>query len=130
VSKLLDQEIRKEKALISVLWRSIPDDELKLLEQEINASNYSVQTGCVLCAIFGSHLAYLGEHKLQIFFWFSLGGLGIWWFLEGWTLPERIALQNLKKRRILTQKYIHERLEKNSGLSTQTVVLERFQPSY
>jgi len=129
VSTLLDLEIRKENALIGVLHRSIPVEERGGLEEQLKVGDLSARLGFFLCLMYGTHLVYIGESRMQLLFWATVGGFGVWWFLEAITISQRIELQNLQARRILIQAFIHDRLDRDSGFSTQTVVLERFQPS-
>ncbi|MCG8318663.1 MAG: TM2 domain-containing protein [Cytophagales bacterium] len=42
-----------------------------------------------------AHFAYLGKWGLQILFWLTLGGLGIWWVVEAFMIPGRIEKYNL-----------------------------------
>ena len=42
----------------------------------------------------GFHFAYLGKWGLQILFLLTLGGLGIWWFIELFVLSGRVNAYN------------------------------------
>jgi len=35
-----------------------------------------------VCAVFGLHYAYLGRWGLLVVYWMTLGGMGIWWFVD------------------------------------------------
>ncbi|HUH28047.1 TM2 domain-containing protein [Gelidibacter sp.] len=49
-----------------------------------------------LCWFFlGCHYAYLGNWGLQILYWFTLGGLGIWAFIDLFHIPTKISNYNL-----------------------------------
>lgn len=44
--------------------------------------------------LFGTHYAYLGKWGLQILFWITLGGLGIWALIDLFTIPGKVARYN------------------------------------
>ncbi len=45
---------------------------------ELQASIKSQGTAWVLFLFLGAHYAYVGKWGLQILFWITLGGLGVW----------------------------------------------------
>lgn len=50
-----------------------------------------------LCWFFlGCHYAYLGKWGLQILYWFTVGGLGIWALVDLFHIPSKINAHNLK----------------------------------
>lgn len=49
-----------------------------------------------LCWFFlGCHYAYLGKWGLQILYWLTLGGLGIWALVDLFLIPSKVAKHNL-----------------------------------
>ncbi len=36
----------------------------------------------LVCALVGLHYAYLGRWGLLVVYWLTLGGLGLWWFVD------------------------------------------------
>ncbi|HEX6227340.1 MAG TPA: TM2 domain-containing protein [Chryseolinea sp.] len=44
--------------------------------------------------LIGAHFAYLEKWGLQIVFWLTIGGLGIWWIIELFLIPGRVARYN------------------------------------
>ena len=44
--------------------------------------------------LFGTHYAYLGKWGLQILFWITLGGLGIWAFIDLFTMSGKVDRYN------------------------------------
>jgi len=42
------------------------------------------------------HYAYLGKWGLQILYWITLGGLGIWILIDLFTIPSKVAKHNLE----------------------------------
>lgn len=50
-----------------------------------------------LCWFFlGCHYAYLGKWGLQILYWFTVGGFGIWALVDLFHIPSKINAHNLK----------------------------------
>ncbi|AZQ43719.1 TM2 domain-containing protein [Nonlabens ponticola] len=48
-----------------------------------------------LCFFFGAfHYAYLGKWGLQFLFWFTLGGVGIWWLIDLFTISSKVDAHN------------------------------------
>lgn len=49
-----------------------------------------------LCWFFlGCHYAYLGKWGLQILFWITFGGVGIWAFIDLFLIPSKVNSHNL-----------------------------------
>ena len=49
-----------------------------------------------LCWFFiGCHYAYLGKWGLQILYWITLGGFGIWAIIDIFTIPSKVEAHNL-----------------------------------
>ena len=49
-----------------------------------------------LCWFFlGCHYAYLGKWGLQILYWITLGGLGIWALIDLFLIPSKVNPHNL-----------------------------------
>ncbi len=49
-----------------------------------------------LCWLFlGCHYAYLGKWGLQILYWITLGGVGIWAFIDLFLIPSKVNRHNL-----------------------------------
>ena len=46
--------------------------------------------------LFGTHYLYLGKWGLQILYWLTLGGLGIWAFIDIFTIPRKVNRYNEK----------------------------------
>jgi hypothetical protein len=44
--------------------------------------------------LIGAHFAYLEKWGLQILFWLTIGGLGVWWLIELFLIPGRVATYN------------------------------------
>lgn len=49
-----------------------------------------------LCWFFlGCHYAYLGKWGLQILYWITLGGIGVWALIDLFHIPSKVSNQNL-----------------------------------
>ena len=49
-----------------------------------------------LCWFFlGCHYAYLGKWTLQLLYWVTFGGLGIWAIIDIFTIPGKVNAHNL-----------------------------------
>ena len=46
--------------------------------------------------LFGTHYAYLGKWGLQILYWVTLGGFGIWMLIDLFTMPGKVNRNNAK----------------------------------
>lgn len=44
--------------------------------------------------LLGAHYAYLGKWGLQILYWITLGGLGIWALIDLFTMPGKVNAYN------------------------------------
>ena len=63
-----------------------------------------------LCLFFGGfHYAYLGNWGLQFLFWLTLGGFGLWWFIDLFHMPTKVNNYNM----IITSKI--ESIEKKES---------------
>ena len=49
-----------------------------------------------ICWLFGGfHYAYLGKWGMQILFWCTIGGLGIWALIDLFLIPSKVSSHNL-----------------------------------
>ena len=48
----------------------------------------------VLFLLAGAHYAYVNKWGLQILFWVTFGGLGIWWLIDIFCIPNMIEKHN------------------------------------
>lgn len=64
-----------------------------------------------LCWFFlGCHYAYLGKWGLQILYWITLGGLGIWMLIDLFTIPSKVNAYNLNISYQIEQIETNERI--------------------
>lgn len=61
---------------------------------ELDKRRKKLATGYIIWAIFGWHYIYTGKIGLQFAFWFTFGGLGIWWVADFFRLPSIIRSAN------------------------------------
>jgi hypothetical protein len=45
--------------------------------------------------LFGTHYAYLGKWGLQLLYWITLGGLGIWCVIDLFHIPTKVNNHNM-----------------------------------
>lgn len=70
--------------------------------------------------LFGTHYAYLGKWGWQILFWITLGGLGIWAFIDIFTIPGKVNRHNA---RIFMQIEEIEKRERNDEQARQLAMI-------
>ncbi len=61
---------------------------------ELQSKIKSTGTAILFWLLLGAHFAYLGKWGLQIIFWITLGGLGIWYLIELFLISGRVAKYN------------------------------------
>lgn len=54
----------------------------------------STGTAYLLWFFFGAHYAYLGNWGIQILYWITLGGLGIWALIDLFTMSGKVNKHN------------------------------------
>lgn len=54
----------------------------------------STGTAILFWFLLGAHFAYLNKWGLQIIFWLTLGGLGVWALVELFLIPGRVSKYN------------------------------------
>lgn len=62
----------------------------------LQASIKSSGTAWILFLMFGAHYAYVGRWGVQLLFWFTLGGLGLWWFISLFLVGKLVRDYNTK----------------------------------
>ena len=72
----------------------------------------STGTAYICWFLLGCHYAYLGKWGLQILYWITFGGVGIWALIDLFHIPTKVNTHNLK---ISTQIEDIERKEKEDS---------------
>ena len=62
------------------------------LQSKIKSSG----TAYLLWFLLGAHYAYLGKWGLQILYWITLGGVGIWALIDLFTMSGKVNKHNVK----------------------------------
>jgi hypothetical protein len=70
----------------------------------------STGTAYLLLFIFGFHYIYMNKLILQILYWFTLGGLGIWTIIDLITLANRISTHNALLYRLIDEIEVGEKV--------------------
>ena len=55
----------------------------------------STGTAYLFWILLGAHYAYLGKWGIQILFWITFGGLGIWWLIDLFTVSGKVEKYNM-----------------------------------
>lgn len=61
---------------------------------ELQSKIKSTGTAILFWFLLGAHFAYLGKWGLQILFWVTLGGIGIWFLIELFLISGRVSKYN------------------------------------
>jgi hypothetical protein len=69
-------------------------DTAPLNKHYLQSQIKSTGTAYLLWFFFGFHYSYLGKWGVQILYWITFGGLGIWAIIDLFTLSGRIADHN------------------------------------
>lgn len=64
----------------------------------------------ILWLFLGAHYAYLGRWKMQILYWFTLGGLGLWCLIDLFRIGKMIKKHNAE---------VYSKLSENGQYSQQ-----------
>ena len=70
--------------------------------------------------LFGTHYAYLGKWGWQILFWLTLGGVGLWAFIDLLTMSGKVTRHNAK---IFMQIDILEKKEREAEHARQMAMI-------
>lgn len=70
--------------------------------------------------LFSFHYAYLGMWGIQILFWITLGGFGIWWFIDLFRISSMVDSYNLKISQMIES---IERKEKEDSLAKNIALI-------
>jgi len=60
------------------------------LQGEIKSTGVAILFWFLIVA----HFAYLNKWVIQIIFWITIGGLGVWWLIELFLIPGRVSSYN------------------------------------
>ena len=69
----------------------------------LQAKTKSSGTAYLCWFLLGCHYAYLGKWGIQIIYWLTLGGLGVWAFIDLFLIPGKIRRYNEKIFRQIDQ---------------------------
>ena len=63
-------------------------------QEEFNRKRKSILVAYICWVIFGLHYAYLNKWGVQVAFWLTGGGLGVWWLIDLFRVPALIKNRN------------------------------------
>lgn len=67
---------------------------VKMNKYELQGKIKSTGTAILFWFLLGAHFAYLNKWGMQILFWITLGGLGVWALIELFLISGRVAKYN------------------------------------
>ncbi len=76
--------------------QQLPADVQREFLREFEGRKRHVSLAYVLQIMFSAPYAYFNEWGKQILYWFTWGGLGIWWFINLFRLPAKVKRYNTK----------------------------------
>jgi hypothetical protein len=71
--------------------------------------------------LLGAHFAYLGRWGMQLLFWITLGGFGVWAIIELFMISGRVAKHNGKIYQMIED---IERREKNDDMARNIAMIQ------
>jgi hypothetical protein len=83
----------------------LPDEAQMEFLYEYQDKEKSVLISYILQFAVWAHYGYMGQWGLQILFWLTGGGLGLWWFILWFTIPGSVKNKNIEMGRKLLRKY-------------------------
>jgi hypothetical protein len=96
----------------------LPQEAQREFFEEYNRNARTTSIGYILhLLVFGTHYAYLNQWVLQFFYWLTLGGLGIWTFVDLFRIPSMIEAHNNK---VADQTLRHVLVKYRYGLKNPT----------
>jgi len=87
---------------------------------ELQASLKSSSTAYLMWFFLGAQYAYMGRWGLQLLYWFTFGGLGIWMFVDMFCIGSMVRRHNSKildKIEDIAEKQHQKDLEKIVAMS-------------
>ncbi|NUM30912.1 MAG: TM2 domain-containing protein [Bacteroidetes bacterium] len=87
-TQFLNQRVKYE------LGKICPQSQFEF--QKIYLERHKSQTIAVICVIFFpcTHYAFLGKWQMQVLFWLTLGGAGIWWIFDIFRIKKLVKKRN------------------------------------
>ncbi len=79
---------------IKSAYDSLTDLEKASFTDLSNRRQKAVGMGYVLWFLVGLHYAYTRKWGLQFLFWFTVGGVGVWWIIDFFRVPGIIRQYN------------------------------------
>jgi len=73
---------------------TLPEDLQKEFLKEYNRRSKNIVIPYVLHFLFPAHYLYLDKILLQIFFWITFGGFGLWWLIDIFRIPSLVRKRN------------------------------------
>lgn len=85
--------------------KSMDKDQQRAFRREYNRQAKSVIVCYVTWLLLGWHYLYLGRAGMQFAFWFTAGGLLLWWLLDLLRVPAMVGAHNADLARTLMSQH-------------------------
>jgi TM2 domain-containing membrane protein YozV len=87
------------------IYNKLDDESKYSVNRAYNQRRKSFIVGYLAWVVFGLHYFYTGKVFLQFVFWFTLGGLGVWYFIDFFRMPWILGEKNEDIARALLVQY-------------------------
>ncbi len=87
------------------VFQSLPADTQALVWRDYEHRKKSGLIAYILWFFFGFHYLYLGRIGIQLIYWFTVGGFGIWAIIDLFRIPGMIERKNEDILRELMAQY-------------------------
>jgi len=92
----VDQALDKERfpSLVEDALVKFTKDQKWGFIEEFYRREKDMACAYVFWVLFGLHYAYLGKWGMQLLFWLTAAGLGVWWFIDLFRIPGLVRNYN------------------------------------
>ncbi|MDD5190993.1 MAG: TM2 domain-containing protein [Dehalococcoidales bacterium] len=84
----------KLPSMVKIELFKLPPEKQTLFLEEYKRKKKNTGISYVLWLVIGLHYMYLGKVGWQFFYWFTLGGIGIWAFIDIFRMPGMVNNYN------------------------------------
>ena len=92
-------------ASLQIVFRGLPLDTQALVLQDYQHRRKSGLIAYILWFLFGFHYLYLGRIGIQLIYWLTAGGFGLWMLIDIFRIPGMVERKNEDIARELMVQY-------------------------
>lgn len=81
----------------------LTDEQQKRFLEEFESRSKRTSVAYALFLLCGCHHAYMGRWDLQVIWWLSLGGLGVWAVVDLFRIPKLVNRYNDEQAKVVTR---------------------------